>query len=67
MRPAGEIIFVETHEKFAVNPSLELQQAADERFGEQTYYVKVDASLPERPSRPWERERVNGSANGHGD
>jgi DNA polymerase III subunit alpha len=67
MRPAGEIVFVETHEKFGVTPSLELQRAADERFGEQTYYVKVDATLPERTSRPWERERANGSANGHGD
>ena len=51
MRPGGEVIFMETHERFAVTPSLELQQAVDERFGEETYYAKVDSSLPERQSR----------------
>ena len=40
---------------FRVAPSLQLQQAADERFGEETYYVKVDTSLPERAPRKWER------------
>jgi hypothetical protein len=65
MRPAGEVVFVEAHEKFSVAPSLELQQAADERFGEETYYAKIDAALPERTQRPWERERANGSDNGH--
>jgi hypothetical protein len=62
MRPAGEIIFVETHEKFSVAPSLQLQRDADARFGEETYYVKVDSALPERALRPWERR--NGSENG---
>ncbi len=65
MRPAGEVVFVEAHEKFSVAPSLELQQAADARFGEETYYAKIDATLPERTQRPWERERANGSDNGH--
>jgi len=55
MRPAGEIVFVETHEKFSVAPSLKLQQAADERFGGETYYAKVDTALPERAPRRWER------------
>ena len=55
VRPAGEIIFVETHEKFFVAPSQKLQQAADELFGEQTYYAKVDTSPPERAPRKWER------------
>jgi DNA polymerase-3 subunit alpha len=64
MRPAGEIIFVETHEKFSVAPSLQLQRDADARFGEETYYVKVDSALPERALRPWERR--NGSENGEG-
>ena len=64
MRPGGEIVFVETHERFAVAPSLELQRAADARFGEETYYVKVDATLPERPQRRW--ERPNGPENGNG-
>ena len=55
MRPSGEIIFIETHEKFSVAPSLQLQQAANERFGSETYYVKVDSSLPERIQR-WPRK-----------
>jgi DNA polymerase-3 subunit alpha len=66
MRPAGEVVFVETHEKFSVAPSMELQAAANTKFGEETYYAKVDSSLPERTQRPWERERANGSDNGHG-
>ena len=55
VRPTGEVIFMEAHEKFAVAPSHALQQAADDCFGEQTYYVKVDTSLPERTPRRWER------------
>ena len=59
-RPTGEIIFIETHDKYWVMPSLKLQQVADERFGEQTYYAKVDTALPERAPRKWER-RDNGN------
>ncbi|MDB6020686.1 MAG: dnaE [Pedosphaera sp.] len=53
--PGGEAVFVTTHEKFSVAPSLALQQAADERFGNETYYVKVDTALPERTPRRWEK------------
>jgi DNA polymerase-3 subunit alpha len=53
---AGEIVFVETHERFAVTPSVELQKAVDGMFGEGTYYAKVDTSLPERAPRRWERK-----------
>jgi hypothetical protein len=59
-RPGGEAIFVETHESFSVMPSLALQQAADAMFGEETYYAKVDTSLPERQQRRWERRAENG-------
>ncbi len=55
VRPAGEVIFVETHTRFSVTPSSELQKAADGLFGEETYYAKVDTSLPERAPRRWER------------
>ena len=55
VRPTGEVVFVETHEKFFVAPSQKLQQAADEMFGEETYYAKADTSLPEQPQRRWER------------
>ena len=55
VRPGGEVIFIETHERFSVAPSRELQQTADQLFGKDTYYVKVDTSLPERAPRRWER------------
>jgi DNA polymerase-3 subunit alpha len=56
VKPTGEVIFVETHEHFFVTPSRELQQAADELFGEETYYAKADTTLPERSQRRWERK-----------
>ncbi|HEX4343418.1 MAG TPA: DNA polymerase III subunit alpha, partial [Verrucomicrobiae bacterium] len=59
-RPAGEMVFVETHERYSVTPSLLLQQEANRLFGEETYYAKVDTSLPEREKRRWERKPDNG-------
>jgi DNA polymerase-3 subunit alpha len=62
LRPGGEVIFLETNERFNVMPSRQLQQEADRLFGEQTYYVKVDTSLPERAPRRWERRSEDGAA-----
>jgi DNA polymerase-3 subunit alpha len=56
MRPSGEVVFVDTNERFSIAPSQKLQQEADARFGEETYYAKVDTSLPERTPRRWERK-----------
>jgi DNA polymerase-3 subunit alpha len=56
MRPEGGTVFVETHERFGVTPSLELEHAANKLFGEETYYAKVDTSLPEKARRSWERK-----------
>ncbi|MFO1488861.1 MAG: DNA polymerase III subunit alpha [Verrucomicrobiota bacterium] len=61
-QPAGGRVYIEPHERFFVTPSRELQQATDAMFGEQTYYAKVDTSLPERQQRRWERKPD--SANG---
>jgi DNA polymerase-3 subunit alpha len=60
MQPGGGVVFVDTNERFNVAPSLKLQQEADARFGEETYYAKVDANLPERAPRRWERKGGNG-------
>ena len=60
MRPEGGTVFVGTHEKFGVAPSLELEHAANKLFGEQTYYAKVDASLPEKAKRSWEKKPNSG-------
>jgi len=61
MRPEGGTIFVGTHERFGVTPSLELEHEANKLFGEETYYAKVDASLPEKARRSWEKK--NGHTN----
>jgi DNA polymerase-3 subunit alpha len=60
MQPGGGTIFMETHEKFSVTPSLKLEQAANKLFGEETYYAKIDSSLPERAKRSWEKKSGNG-------
>jgi DNA polymerase-3 subunit alpha len=60
MRPTGGVIFVDTNDRFSVTPSLALQQAADTLLGEDTYYAKVDTSLPEKQRRAWERKPENG-------
>lgn len=59
-RPGGELIFVETHENYSVTPTQQFQQAVDDLFGEDTYYAKVDSTLPERQKRAWERKAENG-------
>ena len=56
MQPGGGIVFMDTSERFSVTPSLKLQHEADAHFGEETYYAKVDMTLPERTPRRWERK-----------
>ncbi|MGH8022749.1 MAG: DNA polymerase III subunit alpha, partial [Limisphaerales bacterium] len=55
MQPAGEVLFLQANDRFSVMPSLEFQHQADARFGEGTYYAKVDTALPERQPR-WPRK-----------
>jgi DNA polymerase III subunit alpha len=55
-QPGGEIVFIETHDKYFVAPSRELQKATDDLFGEETFYARVDTSVPERQKRAWERK-----------
>jgi hypothetical protein len=52
----GEIVFIETHDRHFVAPSRELQKAVDDLLGEETYYARVDTTLPEKPKRAWERK-----------
>jgi DNA polymerase-3 subunit alpha len=59
MRPEGGVIFMDTNERFSVTPSIELEEAANKLFGEETYYAKVDTSPPERQPRRWERKNGN--------
>ncbi len=61
IRSGGEVVFIEAHTRYAVSPSLALQQAVDEKFGEETYYAKADGALPDRAPRRWEkRPQSNG-------
>ena len=62
MQPGGQVIFIESHERFAVAPGPALQKAIDDLLGEDTYFAKIDTSLPERAARRWERRPD--SANG---
>ncbi|HEX7862958.1 MAG TPA: DNA polymerase III subunit alpha [Verrucomicrobiae bacterium] len=59
--PTGEAVFIETHEKFRVSPSRQFQQQADDIFGEETYYAKVDITMPEPVKRKWEKRNGDGS------
>ena len=56
IRPTGQMVFLEANDRFGVCPSLELQKAINERFGDGTYFAKVDVSLPEREKRRWEKK-----------
>jgi len=58
--PDAPPVFIETHERFAVAPTLAFQRAVDELLGEETYYAKVDTTSPERPKRAWERRGGSG-------
>jgi DNA polymerase-3 subunit alpha len=64
-RPDGSSVYIGAHERFGVAPSLDLERAVNHQFGEKTYYAKVDASLPEKPRRAWEKK--NGGAGTNGD
>jgi DNA polymerase-3 subunit alpha len=54
--PGGEQVFIETHDKYFLAPSRELQKAADDLLGAETYYARVDTSVPEAKKRAWERK-----------
>ncbi len=59
-RDDGAAVFVETHDRYFVTPSADLQRAADALFGKDTYYAKVDSAVPEAARRRWERKPANG-------
>jgi DNA polymerase III alpha subunit len=59
-RPTGEVVFVEPNDRYFVTPSRQLQMAVDAQFGEDTYYVKVDTTLPEKQQRWGRKSEANG-------
>ena len=54
-KPGGTSVFVEADRSYNVSPGREFQEAANERFGNDTYYAKVDTSLPEPQRRKYGR------------
>ena len=59
MRPESGTIFIQTHDRFGVAPSVELEHVANRMFGEKTFYAVVDKSLPEKARRNWEKKNGN--------
>jgi DNA polymerase-3 subunit alpha len=55
-QPGGEIVYIETHDRYFVAPSREFQKVVDELLGEETFYASVDTTLPEKQKRAWERK-----------
>ncbi|MEI7806929.1 MAG: DNA polymerase III subunit alpha [Verrucomicrobiota bacterium] len=60
MRPEGGTIFIQTHDRFGVAPSVALEHAANRLFGDKTFYAVVDKSLPEKNRRSWEKKNTGG-------
>lgn len=56
LQEAGGAAFIETHDKFNVAPSQELEAAIESLVGDGGYHVRVDRSLPERERRRWEKK-----------
>jgi DNA polymerase-3 subunit alpha len=56
----GERVWIEADARYAVTPSLALQKAVEDLFGEGSYYAKIDTSVPERPARRWARKGESG-------
>ena len=56
IRPDGVLVFIGVNDRCNVSPSLELQQAIEERFGKDAYYISADTAVPERAPRKWERK-----------
>ena len=54
-KPDGTSVFVEADKFYNVSPGREFQEAANERFGNETYYAKADTSLPEPQRRRYGR------------
>ena len=57
MRPTGEVVFMETKRAFCRHAVARIAAAADELFGEETYYAKVDMTLPEKQQRLGTQDR----------
>lgn len=51
----GATAYLEANDQFSVTPSAQLEEAITASMGVDTYWTRVDTSLPERAPRKWER------------
>jgi len=56
----GRLVFIDTNEKYFVCPSVQLRDDVNELLGPDSYYAKVDKTLPEPARRQWQRKENNG-------
>lgn len=49
----GSVVFIETHETYAVNPGPALEKEINQLLGPEAYYAKVDDTLPSKRDRSW--------------
>ena len=57
----GRLVFIDTSEKHFVRPSVKLRDEVNEMLGPDSYYAKVDTTLPEPAKRQWQRKETNGN------
>jgi len=54
-------VFIDTSEKHFVRPSVKLRDEVNEMLGPDSYYAKVDKTLPEPAKRQWQRKEAKGN------
>ncbi len=54
----GRLVFIDTSEKHFVRPSIKLRDEVNEMLGPDSYYAKVDTTLPEPVKRQWQRKET---------
>ena len=54
----GRLVFIDTSEKHSVRPSIKLRDEVNEMLGPDSYYAKVDTTLPEPVKRQWQRKET---------
>ena len=47
--------------KYFVRPSVKLRDEVNEMLGPDSYYAKVDTTLPEPAKRQWQQKETNGN------
>ncbi len=56
----GEVAYLETNERYSVNPGPLFETAVESAFGSGSLQLIVDRSLPERAPRKWEKRSGGG-------